>query len=66
MNATSRPPDPIHPDPIPPTEVVRQLLALRCTETARLRQLLRLAVRRDRDAERLSGLLPPAGEVARD
>jgi hypothetical protein len=40
-------------DLIPPTAEVRRLLALRASEAARLRRLLRLAVLRDRDAARV-------------
>jgi hypothetical protein len=40
------------PDLIPPTDEVRRHLARSATETNRLRRLLRLAVRRDREVER--------------
>jgi hypothetical protein len=55
------------PDLIPPTEEVRRHLARHATEAVRLRKLLRLAVCRDRDEERLSRPILPATpeEVAR-
>jgi hypothetical protein len=43
------------PDLIPPTEEVRRLLAIRASEANRLQRLLRLALQRDRDQERLHG-----------
>jgi hypothetical protein len=42
-------PEPIKPDLIPQTSEVRRQLAERSVEVARLRRLLRLAVRRDKD-----------------
>jgi hypothetical protein len=52
------------PDPstllksIPPTDEIRRALARSATEAALLRQLLRFAVAREREAERLARIFP--------
>ncbi len=46
---------------IPPAEEVRRRLAEAATETRLLRSLLKLAVRREREATRLAGPNPQKG-----
>jgi hypothetical protein len=50
-------------DLIPSTDAVRYRLARCATEAARLRRLLQLAVRRDREQERLRAFWPGASRV---
>jgi hypothetical protein len=45
-------------DIIPPTPEIRRALARSATEAALLRKLLRLAVAREREAERLARIFP--------
>lgn len=51
---------------IPPTDAIRKRLAVTVTEAALLRQLLRLAVRREREARRLAAICggPASGDHA--
>jgi hypothetical protein len=58
------------PDPltllesIPSLPEIRQALARSATETRLLEQLLRLALRREREAERLARIFPGEQEVS--